>query len=645
MPRLRVLVAFPAVVLVLMVIAIALGINGTSSGYLYGAVHEGRDPALLAGEPQAIRSDEWNVGAVWTISQAEQDFPETNTSTPGGSDAAIPQDLPRRDWSVAFRPHLVGYLILPIDQATAWRWWLPAGAVLVLASMFVVTVLPRRPVLGALAGIGLVSAPFFQWWFQSVTFWPTAWGLATMIAAIWAMRSTSRAARWIWAGVAGYLTVVMAMGIYAPYIIPVIIVVALFVAALLIGTVRGGTRVRAAVLRLVPLLIAGGAGGAITLLWIRSKQSVIDGFLSTDYPGERLFPAGGGNAITLARTIGTSFSEYLHRAGGFLGTNSSEASSFFLLGAFLVPVVVWLVVRAARSRSALPFELIGLSAGILLFLVFVFVPGWDALAHLLALDRTTDTRLRIGLGLASFAMLPFLVRELEAPGRGAPGWLAWAIGGVFALSQLAIAGALAVQSGLGSLFAAAPLWPLLAALSTAAIIWLARARSLPAMAAFALVGVATTVGVNPLYVGMLDLRETEAARMVDSVDADGGAWVPIGGALPTALLIETGALTYGGIQGDPSEQMWDEIDPDGQYRPQWNRLANIGWMTGPGDPVVTNPAQDQILITFDACAPFAQQNIRYVLSDQDELDSPCLEALDAVDLPDGRLTSYAVVGD
>ena len=348
LPSLRVLLAFPALLLVAGILLIGSAINGTSSGQYYGQVYSGQDSALIAGHPKAIRSDEWNVAVSWSISQVQQGLPERNGTFPGGMDAAIPQDLPRLDWSVAFRPHLVGYLFLDIDHAYAWKWWLPALSLLAAAYCFLVTVLPRRPGVAVALSIGFYFSPFFQWWFLPSTLWPAAWAFATMASLIWAVKSQSVPARWIWAIIISYLTIVMAMGLYAPFIVPVVLIIPLFTIGLVVERWRRGGRMLEILKRVLPTLIAGALAAAVTALWLRSKAAAVDAFLGTDYPGERLSGTGSSDFLTLARTVSSSFSEALRRDAGFLGTNSSEASTFFLIGAFLLPIVCWSVYRSVR---------------------------------------------------------------------------------------------------------------------------------------------------------------------------------------------------------------------------------------------------------------------------------------------------------
>lgn len=645
LPRARVLLAFPAVLLVLGVILIALGINGTSSGAYHSAVYEGSDPDLIAGSPQAIRSDEWNVYTSWAISQVEQGLPERSGTFPGGMDAAIPQDLPRRDWSVAFRPHLIGYTFLDLDQATAWKWWVPALALIAAAYCFVVSILPRRPGMAAAIAIGFYFSPFFQWWFLPGTHWPAAWALATMAGIVWAFARSSWRSRWIWAAVIAYLTVVMAMSLYAPFIVPVVLVVPFFAAGLLVERLRRGESWRAAVPRILPIGAAAVASTAITLLWLSTKLETVDDFLGTAYPGERLTPTGSGGALAFIRTIAASFSEALNRDAGFLGTNSSEASTFFYIGIFLIPVVGWAIYHSARARRTLPWPLIGLLACVALFAAFVFIPGWDAVAHLLFLDRSTESRLRIGLGVASLGLLVYLIRYLDGHAVRAPRLISTATAGTFLLAQSAIAAAVFVVGGPEKLWGAAPFWWADALVSALAILLIARGRPVAGIAAFAAVTILSTIAVNPVYRGVFDLRETPVVTEVMAIDdADPGAWVGVGTSLPTAMLQESGVRAYNGLQGAPSDEMWEQIDPSGAYEFNWNRLGGVNWVPEAGDvPRVFNPAPDLVYVTFDACNDFAQRNVDYVLTDVEGVDDACLSELDSFKLPGSTATIYRVV--
>lgn len=643
LPRVRVLLAFPALLVLAGIILVALGINGSSSGAYFGLLYSGKDPSLIAGSPQLVRSDEWNVGVPWAISQVQQGLPDRNETFPGGMDAELPYDLPQSTPSVIFKPHNWGFLFLDIDRAIAWKWWAPGLALIAAAYVFLVVMMPRRPLISATLAVGFYFSPFFQWWYQTTTFWPVVWGLVTMAALAWMSRTSSRLSRWLWAAVVAFFTVVMAMLIYAPFIIPVVLVAGFFAVGLVAQSLTARMSIWELIGRLLPVLVAGAVAAAITLVWLNTKASTVDAFLGTVYPGERLMGTGNGSTIALARTIGSSFSESLTTDSAFLGINASEASTFFLLGIFLLPVAGWILVRRIRAPAALPWLTIALVAALALFLAFMFVPGWDTVAHLFFLDRSTPDRLRIGVGVASLALLACVIGDLDQAAPATPRrWFAGATAALFLLTQFAIAAAVYLVQGPDQLWGKSPLWLAFAIVSAASIYAIARRRFILGAATFLVVCIVSCALVNPVYVGVLDMRDSAVSQDIRSIDSsEPGAWVGVGTQLTTALLVESGVEAFNGTQGAPSEEMWAMIDPHERYEPQWNRIGSVRWTAGFGDPVVTNPAPDIISSTFDACARFAAGHVSYVLSDA-QLSSPCLTQIQTIKLPTSTMTIFEV---
>lgn len=641
LPNAKVLLAFPLLLLVLGTALVATGLNGTSSGALYPQVYQGRDPDLVAGGPRIIRSDEWNVQTVWAIAQEQQHLPAVNHSFPGGMDATVPQDLPRADWSVAFRPHLLGFLFLDVDQAVALKWWLPALGTLALAYCFVVTLIPRRPVLAAGLAAAFYLSPLLHWWFLQTTWWPAAWGFAVLTSITWALRSRTLGPALGWAAVVAYLTPVMAMGIYVPYIQPIAVGTALTGIGMVVVAARDGAGVRRLVSRLALVAGAGVAGSTVVLAWLGGRQATVEAFLGTTYPGARSFPTGQGGTDWLVWTFSSSFARAL-LAGEWYGTNPSEASTFFLTGLFLLPVVAWLAVLRWRAKERLPWPAIGASATMLLIFAFEYVPGWDAVARLMLFDQVLPNRLRMGLGFASAVVVITLAAELRTARR--PGLiLASLCGTAYLASQLMIAAH--VHATRPGALGAATHWLPLAVLGAVAIVLLARARPLVATVLLVLIGLYTTVTINPLYRGVFDLRQTAVSRAIVQLDTSepGATWVGVGGNLTTDLLLESGATGFNGFQGAPSERMWNLVDPTHRYEDAWNRLAGISWVPAPGEPQVSNPYPDQIAVTFDACSAFAQRTVTHVLSDASAaLDTTCLEPEQAFDVASGRLQIWRV---
>jgi hypothetical protein len=646
LPRARVLLAFPALLLLVGIVLVGLGLNGTSSGVFFSQVSHGSDPDLIEGEPLATRADEWNVQTVWAIAQVEQGLPATNNTFPGGMDTTLPQDLPRIDWTVVFRPHLWGFVIMDVGHAIAFKWWLPGLAVAAAAYAFLVSVLPRRPGVAAMVATGFFFSPLFQLWYLSTTLWPVAWGLATMAALVWAFKSTAWTSRWIWSALVGYLTIVMAMGIYVPFIVPAALVVAFFGVALTVNHLLGGGGMKDTATRILPTLVAGVVASAVTGVWLFSKREVVEAFLGTAYPGERSTPTGSDSLAGFASAIASSFTQTLNaQRPGILGVNASEASTFFYWGIFLLPVVGWIIHRQVRQKQRLPWALIGLTSVVVVLLAFLYLPGWDALARLLVLDKTTANRVRLGMGIASLALFAYVVEYLDRQRMKTSYWLPAVAAGLFLVSQVGIA-VLALRRAPGMLDAV-QLWWLWALLSAAAIFFVGRRHVRAGAVAFLIVTVAGSALTNPVYRGVLDLRQTPVSKAVmaidDSTPDSRETWVGVGGGLTAAVLLESGSQAYNGFQGAPSEEMWGAIDPANAYEYEWNRLAGVNWVAGAGEPQVSNPVADQIRVTFDACSEFAQEHVDFILSDDQRLDTTCLALHDRFDLPQSNHAIYEVV--
>lgn len=603
---------------------VALGINGSSSGALYSSFYAGENPDALLGGPKGIRSDEWLVITPLTISQVENGLPAESDVFPGGMDATIVWDMPYREWSVLLRPHQWGFFVLPLDNAFAFKWWLPFFG-LAASGFVLLCTLWRRP-LAALGVAGMFTlSPFMQWWFLPNTFWPAAAALAACAAVVLLLEHRTGRWRWPVAMLAAYLVVVAVVPLYPPFLIPCIVAALGFAVGAVLA--RGETPVRERLRRLVPLGVGAVAAGAVTALFLAQRSETVEKVLGTVYPGERLTPTGTGLLPWQSAYAGV-FAQGLRNPDqtGFTA-NSSEGSSFLFLGLYLLPVVVWLLVRQWRRRRT-DWLLLGSTLSLGVLVAFVYVPGWDALAHLLLLDRTTENRSLIGFGVASLLILAVVVHRLDTERVRAPWWLAALVAVLVVGQQLAVLGHLReyapqIANVVGS-------WPVLLALLVAALVLFSRRWVTPAALCAAVLALAVAGSVNPIMRGVLDLRETEIGRTIEEVDsADPGSWVAIGGADVMALLRESGVEAYSGVQPYPSDEMWEDLDPDASEDEAWNRYAHVNWTLSEDAEDIQLAQADVVVVRFDSCEAFEQEHVDYVVSTQ-AIEQPCVRLLEQV---------------
>ena len=647
LPNRRVLFALPVVLLVVLIALVAFGLTGSSTGILNHFMSKDKDPALIAGIPQSIRSDEWLVQTSLVIAQVEQGLPTFNQNFPGGIDSTVQSDLPSRDWSIAFRPHLIGFLFLPIDNAMALRWWLPGLSLIAACYMFLVTMRPKRPISSAMISVGFFFAPFFQWWFLPITFWPAVWSFVVMTAALWLLKSDRRTPKILWSAAAGYLTVTMAIGVYVPFMIPAALVAVAFVIGILFSRrenprlIRIAPRIRA----LIPLLLAGAAAVVVVLVWLFTRLETIQRFLGTLYPGQRLTGTGTLTNRGLLSLLAAPESRNLGIATSVpLDSNASEASSFFLMGLFLFIPLVWFLVRQWRRRNSIDWLTVSLFVLAVVFVAYLLVPGWDALSHLLLLDRTTAGRLRIGIGILSIVLIAVLSERVDESNEvvGRAQWPALVTTAVAAASTAGVI--VALYSLQSNLVTGSKTWIPISLLFVAAVYFLSRGRMLLGSGAFLVISLVVAGGVNPLYHGVYDLNDTALVRDMKALPgAKQGEWVGIGHTfLPGIVLVQSGLNSYNGFQSAPSPTMWKQIDPSNRYEQKWNRLAIVNWLEGSGTPKPFNSQADTIIVNFDSCVSFAQKHVRYVLSDV-VVRQPCLGLVKKVQQGPTSFWIYSVV--
>jgi hypothetical protein len=644
---------------------VIFGITGSSTGYLRTFFETGDDARLLFGFPKGIRSDEWLVHSGWVISQVQQGLPALNMSLFGGVETAFLQELPTYDWTMIFRPQLWGFFFLPFDQAAAIKWWLPIFAMMAAAFFLFISLVPKRPFSAFILAIAFAFNPFIQWWFSSNTVLPIAFSFFAGAAVVWCIRGSSRLVRWLLGALLGYSFFGMAMGLYVPFILPAALPgLALAIGLLLDRGVSTPTPTLAKKLKSVVPLFVGLVGGmGLFAYWIVSHWELVNGFSSTVYPGARETLTGGADFSSWVSVFGAPFGLSIFDGASvpLFGSNSSEASTFFLPGFFLLVPLVWLAVKrfsVSRRRDALLIsQLILLS----IVVAFLAIPGWDAVAQLFLLDLIPVRRFHMFFGVMSFILVAIFVARIDEFSIGLdktlpkrmPTWVKFSAPILAAISVFSIWG-YALYAGPGILITS--LGELRSAFVTlvvvglfiaavALIVW--RQVAIGAIALLLATG-ATTILVNPVYVGLYDLNSSELVddmKIIDDQYGDDATWVGVGDSfLTTAAIMHSGLTGVNGVQNVPLFELWQLVDPSQQYDEVWNRLGHITWTPGSGEPIPTNPSPDTIKVNFDSCSDFAQENINLVVA-EGQLKQNCLRPLKEIKMGTRIFYIYSVVQD
>ena len=632
----------PAAVAGWLVTAVVLRLSGSSTGELRKQLYGTQpDPQLLLGRPRAVRSDEWLVTTPLTRAQAEAGFPQVNPRLAGGTDVSFVYDAPYAGWPTAFRPHLWGSWLLDPERALALRWWLLPALLLLSTYALVLVLLPGRRLLAAAVGVGVLAAPFTQWWLSTAVA-TLAWTATACLAAVGLARSERARGVVLCAGGLAYSATALLLGVYPPFAVPAALCTAAWTAGhLLVRRREAGTR--DAAVRAGAALAAGLAAAGVLGALLATRADVVRRIAGTDYPGERSVDAGGA---PVERWLAGHLGPLLRRDDAVapgaleaLGGNQSEASGYLLLGLLALALPVWLLVRGRRSGRGADPVLAALLVPTALFLAHLHVPPATPLTRLVLLHLVPHERLQLGLGVLSTLLLVASAAELQRlgvrPSRQT------ALGAALAAGALLAVVSVRVHDAASALTAGLLPALLLAAGGAVLVGVLVRGRATAAAVGLAALGLASTWDVNPLHRGLFDVRETPLGQAVAAAQADDpGAWVstlpPYGGA----LLVQAGVPTWSAPVAYPGDAPWDLLDPTGRDRPAWNRYAHV--VFDPAAERTTAPQADVVVAPLDGCGAFTQARVAHVLSDR-VLEDPCLRVREVVPLPRRTFVVHDVV--
>lgn len=416
---------FPALLLFILIILTTLKISGSSIGiyypYLYG---EGSvDSNLIFGKPRPVRSDEWLVNTQLTIAQERNQYEQVNSNFIEDKNLSVVVDVPYRDWSAIFKPHNLGFFVMPLEHAFALKWWVMLFALMIGAYMFSLRLLPGKILLAILLSLSFSLSPFLIWWYSPSTTLLPAYAFFIMIITMNLIDQkrikiilvkkplSTPASRAVYLVTLIYLLTCFALTIYPPFQVPVAIAAALFSAGYLLEQRKTLSKKSLAgvILTLVGAVIVSLS---IAVAFLLTRPAAIDSIANTVYPGERSVASGG---YDVKRLLVSYLQPQLQRdnKGNKYILNQSESSTFIILPLyFILPAILILTVYHRRKRQiAWGFALT--LAGIFLFLSYLFVPGIEPVIKLFALHIVPHDRLMIGLGLSTFILIVTAMRLVE----------------------------------------------------------------------------------------------------------------------------------------------------------------------------------------------------------------------------------------
>jgi hypothetical protein len=593
------------------------------------------------------RTDDWIVMLPHMLAQRADQPPfavENRLIGDGHYNMLIADAAPVRNSMVLFRPQVWGYFISG-DIGMAFQWWFYAFGAWIAVWLVLRRLTGNDELTSACGATALLFSPFFQAWALNCT--PTvifACGTLLALIRLRAARSTSQlllsTILLAWFGVAFLLTFN-----YLPYLVTLLYgVVFVFTGMALTrqnhnaaaDEMAGGTHdpnfandrkapqrhihwpagIRWACALLAVLCILG-MGAYIAV----NNWETIAIIRNSDYPGRR-FSSGGDQTIwSLFR--GNILS--IKPPQAWHDFNPCEGAAFFLV----FPLVVTALLRDWwRTRKPPQALLLGI-AGYIAFLLIWNLTGFpELLSRWTLMNRAPPFRTLIGLGIADILLLAVYVahRQQVMPSSRKDQVTPWIVSALWIAFHVALGFKLSgyfpnysIHTALiGGLFA----------MAMAPLLYLAPRLVIPAIM---IASILTTGHVNPLARGGTTfIQENPLSQKIRTLDQEAQrqnrqpVWIVYGDAALPNLLRMIGSRALNGVHAYSQLKLWKTLDPDGQFRPAYNRYAHVVFEAPsvPDDFKINLVNNDSVAVYLHPDNPrFAALNVDYLLCLDNQVES------------------------
>lgn len=633
---------FPVVVILIYILFIATGVNGSSVGVYNDFINGGtsKDSNLLLGKPRSIRSDEFLVVTQILNGQEASGYPSINQNIGNGQDMNIMFDTPTRDWIQLFKPQNLAFYVMPFDNAFAYKWWFGTVVLLISAYFVALKFLRGKRLIASLMSISLYFTAFIQWWQSSALI---AYSLLMCLLLIGLIETKSFRNKIILTGLIAYILVVFALGIYPPFQIPCILVVGLFTLGYMVSISKNYNPIPIIKQSLIYIICAGIVSISILFAYLNQHDTVVKTLQNTAYPGKRVLVSGkyslthllSGQLAIQHEKISTSAQYVDHEAGV---SNQSETSSFIFTSLYLLLPMAYLIAFSKKLGLIITKEipiLISLASVYVLFFAWLFVPGLDLIGSLTRLNMVSGNRLIIGFVILNYLTTIIFIniyskskKVIDAETSSIYSILVFMF--VFWINT-------AIQYKMPG-FIDTNMSLLLAIPIPVIIYLLLRKKTLHAVVGLLLFTLSGSLAVNPLYVGTGILKNNPIYQSISKYPDD-GRWAT------EDLLFENFPLmankhSLSGVYGYPQLELWQSID-QGKSIDKYNRYAHATFAFDKDSSrvIVTQFAEtgaDQLVVATEMCSDFMKQSkVRYVLSSSlySASDQNCIERTETVKTP------------
>lgn len=603
------------------VLYLICGINFSNAGYYHLVIQPdlgGNLCSPLFGMVRGIRSDEWLVNVPLTVSSDYAGYGEFNEILRGTVNYNLPATGLYLSYAALADPLNFGYFLFGAVGGMSFFWCGTMLLAIMLSLEFSYIISGKRK-LFALLGVGLIAlSPFNLWW--SVSALLTGF-MGILVCAYYCFQAKKFWVRcFCMAGVA-LSGAYFICQFYPAWQVPMVyILLPLFLWII----IENFDVLRAFGKRdWIAAAVAVAFMASVILSYLLGISEYTKAIMGTVYPGER-FETGGyalQKAFSFIQTFRFPFRDVT------VGSNNSEAGVFFSLFPLPTLMALYAVIRQIVANIKNKTKKIDLLT-LLLLLPALFIGAFctvgfpDWLARLTLMSYSPPTRAVDWLCFIDVLLLIRLAsrREDKLPTLVAVGAVGLTVVNSILQSQSMCPGYLSDRYTL-----VISLATLLFGMSCFASIGEKNKKAI--LTSFALIAIAAGLAVSPVNSGLESLTKKPAAVKIQEISASNpeAKWIGYGNLIVGQYAVANGAPCITSTNYIPNMELWERLDPDGEYAEIYNRYAHVTLLFTEEETSFTLLGPDHIRV--DLCyEDIALTECRYLFSLM-----PVAEESDAVD--------------
>lgn len=605
-------------------------LSGTSIG-IYSNIAYGdyKGSQLLFGIPRSVRGDEWMVETPTIIGQSKIHLEKINPNIGLGQEMT-PLVFAgfTRHWKTFFHPVSFPLFVLPLEYGFSLRWWL-RGVMLMLSFYFLIFYLTKKSFAAILGAVLLFFTPFIQWWYstsmlEAITFFSL---LVVLLMQLLNTRSLSKII--IYSILFAYILLCYFFVLYPPYQIPLGV---LFICLGIGYTLNNKNLLNKENRKTIVLasLIIGVLTMLFVSLYLFEFKNILSLVVHTSYPGTRIVM--GGDFPFSQFFSGFYNIQLLNEARvvpQILGGNQSEASSFFMLFPFILPVILHQALKVYRKSKQVDFVLVALLSYLAFFCTWLFLGLPSFLSKIFLLSSVPTNRSIIGVGVANYLLVLYFLYKFKIPKSKKYFEVAILTAGFSFVFHLAVGYML--QDGNPTFFDNDLQWILISFVAAFSVFLLLLQRR--TLFFLVIIGFAflSSYRINPLYRGLDAISNSPLSHQIQKIEdanQEKSRWVSYDNFFIGKFLVANGVRALDGVYLYPQLELWEKFDPERKYFSAYNRYAHVVFsenVPGKVEFVVSRP--DTFIVKINPCNKILLKlNVKYFVFLK-KAKYPCLEEI------------------